>query len=70
MTHAKAPPFSQRLRSLRESRGWTQQQLAAAADLHQSTVSRLEDGTQRPSLLTAEALARALGPDSLAHLLA
>lgn len=39
----------------------TQQQLADAAHLEQSTVSRIERGEQVPSLTTALAIAAALG---------
>ena len=38
----------------------TQQQVAAAAGLHQSVVSRIEQGVADPTVRTPEALARAL----------
>lgn len=38
----------------------TQQQVAAAAGLHQSVVSRIEQGVANPTVRTLEALARAL----------
>ena len=38
----------------------TQQQVAAAAGLHQSVVSRIEQGVADPTVRTLEALARAL----------
>lgn len=50
-----------RVRQLRERRGWTQAQLAHAAQLTRGTVSRVERGAERPRGRTAEALAQALG---------
>lgn len=44
----------------RRELGLTQQQVAAAAGLHQSVVSRIEQGLANPTVRTLEALARAL----------
>lgn len=49
------------LRAQRESAGLTQLELAVRAGLTPATVSRLENGHQSPTLVTVEALARALG---------
>ncbi len=52
--------FGKRLRTLRLERGWTQEQLAEAAVLHENYVSRLETGEQEPGLFVILRLARAL----------
>ena len=49
------------IRSLRESRGWTQTQLAEQAGLPQSHISRLENAAHSPTHLTLEKIARAFG---------
>jgi len=51
--------FGQRVRELRKARGWTQEQLAEAADLHENYISRLETGEQEPGLFTILRLCRA-----------
>lgn len=43
--------FGRRLRELRVERGWTQEQLAEAAEIHDNFVSRLETGAQEPGLI-------------------
>jgi len=53
--------FGKRVRELRKARGWTQEQLAEAADLHENYVSRLETGEQEPGLFVLLRLCRALG---------
>lgn len=53
--------FGKRVRSLRRERGWTQEQLAEAAGLHENYVSRLETGNQEPGLFVILRLAQALG---------
>ncbi len=40
--------FGKRVRVLRRARGWTQEELAEAAGLHENYVSRLETGRQEP----------------------
>lgn len=50
------------LRTARERKGWTQEQLAAAAHLRQSQVSKLErTPTCNPKLATVRKLESALG---------
>ncbi len=49
-----------RIRELREARGWSQRRLSAEADLTISTISGIENG-QRPSLETALRLAGIFG---------
>ena len=53
--------FGDRLRHERESRGWTQKQLAEKARVPQETISRLETGKHRgPQIEVAVKLAKAL----------
>lgn len=51
--------FGKRVRALRKDRGWTQERLAEAADLHENYVSRLETGEQEPGLFVILRLCRA-----------
>ncbi|AGZ42852.1 helix-turn-helix domain-containing protein [Actinoplanes friuliensis] len=51
----------QRLRGLRQARGWSLDVLAARCDLSPSTLSRIETGPRRIDLDQLVALARALG---------
>jgi ribosome-binding protein aMBF1 (putative translation factor) len=48
------------VRELRERHGWSQSQLAQAADMTQSAVARFETGGTVPTLPVLERLARAL----------
>ena len=48
------------VRGLREQRGWSQTQLAAAAGMTQSAVARFEAGGTIPSLPVLDRLANAL----------
>jgi ribosome-binding protein aMBF1 (putative translation factor) len=48
------------VRALREQRGWSQAQLAAAAGMTQSAVARFEAGGTVPSLRILDRLAQAL----------
>ena len=59
------------LKSLREKRLITQEELAAASGLAVATVSRLERGKAKPSLKTIRRLAKALevNPQDLRELL-
>jgi transcriptional regulator with XRE-family HTH domain len=54
-------PFNERLKSLREAAGLTQEKLARTADMSTSAVSKLEQGGIDPSWSTVQRLARALG---------
>jgi transcriptional regulator with XRE-family HTH domain len=49
-----------RLRQLRESAGWTQQQLSEAADLDRSYVADIERGVRNPGMTSLVKLADAL----------
>ena len=55
--------FGPNVRRLRIEAGMTQAQLAAAADLADATVSRIERNRLVPSIRLAERIARSLGPD-------
>ncbi|MFT8887469.1 MAG: helix-turn-helix transcriptional regulator [Ethanoligenens sp.] len=50
-----------RLRTLRRTRGMTQQQLADTAEVSRQTVIAIEAGRFNPSVLLAFRLAKALG---------
>lgn len=57
----KKATFAARLRSLRETAGWSIPKLAAASGLPRQTIHKLERGERQPSLETALTLAKALG---------
>ena len=52
--------FGNRVRAIRESAGWSQEDLAEKADLHRTYISGLERGARNVSLLNILKLARAL----------
>lgn len=57
-------PLRLKVRELRLAKGWSQQQLAAAAGVRQGTVSALETGKSKGAdFSTLERLALALGAD-------
>jgi transcriptional regulator with XRE-family HTH domain len=58
--------FGARLKQLRAQAGLTQQELADRAGLHKQSVSRLEQDEYSPTWPTVQALAKALGVNSLA----
>jgi transcriptional regulator with XRE-family HTH domain len=62
-------PLGQKIKNLREQRGWDQEEMAHRARLAGSTVSKIECGRHKPRLDTLEAMAEALGV-SVAELLA
>ena len=49
--------FGQRLRELREDRGWTQTKLARVVGLKRTYLSEIESGKRNPSLLNLKAIA-------------
>ncbi|MBP0441307.1 helix-turn-helix domain-containing protein [Tianweitania sediminis] len=51
------------LQRLRKARGLSQEELAHAADVHQTYVSDLERGKRNPSILVLDRLAKALDAD-------
>jgi transcriptional regulator with XRE-family HTH domain len=52
--------FGRAVRELRETQGWSQEQLAENADLNRSYLGEVERGVKTPSLATVEKLAFAL----------
>ena len=52
---------AKRVRQIRSSKGWSQEQLAEAAELSRDAVSRIERGDRAPRLETLDSIARALG---------
>lgn len=52
-------PFAARLKSLRESAGLTQQDLASKAGMQKLGVAKLEQGLSEPTWATVQALAKA-----------
>lgn len=61
--HAYTVPMKMRIRDIRTSKGMTQGELALAADVPQSTVSRMEAGTINTTLDTLSRVAEALSVD-------
>lgn len=53
--------FGDRVHALRQERGWSQEELAEAADLHRTYVNRVERGLVNVSIDAMERLARGLG---------
>lgn len=55
--------FGKHLRKLRESKGWTQEELAEKAHLHWTYVGQIERGVRNPSLINLYRLTEALKID-------
>ena len=55
--------FGQRLREVRQERGFTQQQLAALLQVNQITISTWERGTREPSIEMIKKIAKLLITD-------
>ena len=53
--------FGKRVSAIRKERGFSQEDLADAADLHRTYISSLERGRRNPTLVTIKSLAHALG---------
>ncbi|HEY8977581.1 MAG TPA: helix-turn-helix transcriptional regulator [Burkholderiaceae bacterium] len=60
-TRRPSARFGAVIRELRESRGWSQEQLAGQAGLNRSYMGEIERSAAMPSLASAEKLAQALG---------
>lgn len=52
--------LGQRIRMLREKKGFSQQQLASMCDFEKSNMSRLEAGRTNPTFLTLDKISLAL----------
>ncbi|OJY69634.1 MAG: transcriptional regulator [Sphingobium sp. 66-54] len=55
------PPLHNRLRALREARGWTQAELAERVAVSRKTINTVENRVFTPSTVLALKLARAFG---------
>lgn len=55
------PELANRLRAARETRGWTQADLAARIGVSRKTINTVENGVFVPSTVIALKLARAFG---------
>ncbi|MBO8136767.1 MAG: helix-turn-helix transcriptional regulator [Desulfotomaculum sp.] len=53
--------FANKLKRLREAKGWTKSRLAQEANISQTYVGELEAGTKQPTIRTLEKIASALG---------
>jgi transcriptional regulator with XRE-family HTH domain len=58
---AKLRALGKRVRDLRHGRGYSQEQLAELANIHENHVRRIEGGTANPSYLVVARIAHALG---------
>ena len=61
MTSTDTSGLRQRIRALREARGWMQSDLAEAAGVSATTVCRVENGELDPRIVTLDKIAKALG---------
>jgi transcriptional regulator with XRE-family HTH domain len=61
VNHLPSERFGAVIRQLRESRGWSQERLAAIAGVNRSYMGEIERAQAIPTLVTAEKLAQALG---------
>jgi len=55
------PELANKLREARETKGWTQAELAAAIGVSRKTINTVENGVFVPSTVVALKLAEALG---------
>ena len=53
--------FGQRVRELREQRGFSQEDLGMKAKIHRTYIGSVERGEQNVSIINIEKIARALG---------
>jgi len=58
---AEAKALGTRMRELRQARGWSQEYLAAAADMHRTYLWGIERGVRNPCLRHLVQIADALG---------
>jgi transcriptional regulator with XRE-family HTH domain len=57
------------IKELRKEKGWSQEQLATAANLSQTSLSKIENG-KRPGIKTLNDLCKALGvPEAVVNLM-
>jgi transcriptional regulator with XRE-family HTH domain len=53
--------IDERLRRLREAKGWSQEAFAHEAGIHRTYVSDIERGARNPTITVVEKLAKPLG---------
>lgn len=56
--------LASRIRTLRNSKGWTQEHLAEEVDIHTTYLSRIESGKKLPTLIIICKIADVLGVDT------
>lgn len=61
MTKQRRWLFGQRLRRIRDQRGWNQEELAARLGVDQSTLSNWENGTKFPEFQSLQRIVEELG---------
>lgn len=61
MKHNILKRFSDKVRKLRKSKGWTQEELAVRTGLHRTYIGSIERGERNVSLINVEKIADALG---------
>lgn len=49
------------IKTFRDAKGWSQEELAERAGIRRPTITELENGRGNPTLQTIEAIAKALG---------
>jgi transcriptional regulator with XRE-family HTH domain len=52
--------FGNNVRRIRESRGWSQEELSEQSELHRTYISGIERGTRNPTLEIVDKIAAAL----------
>ena len=61
MKHRILKRFSDKVRRLRKSKGWTQEELAVRTGLHRTYIGSIERRERNVSLINVEKIADALG---------
>jgi transcriptional regulator with XRE-family HTH domain len=56
-----AKRLAERVRALRREIGWSQEELAARADIHRTFVSQVERAIKNTTIVSTEKIAKALG---------
>ena len=57
---SKQEEFGKKVRELRESKGWSQEDFADASNLHRTYISGIERGVRNPTLTVVWQIAKAL----------
>ena len=61
MKHRILKRFSDKVKRLRKSKGWTQEELAVQTGLHRTYIGSIERGERNVSLINVEKIADVLG---------